>query len=435
MKRNEFLKQASAAFIATQGLNPIHANAIEKKKSTPKFLFVLEGNGLPQRQIQPKNVPYIDLEDRDAYHEYAIGELPTALEPVEKYKNNMCIIQGVSGRICGGGHSNDHGTLGSYNSRDGRNIAGPTIDHLIGEKHQSVFNQLSLGINANDLDVIFNCTAADRDKPLATLCNPVSAYNRIFGTLGNKEQVEKDNKIIDYIKNNIEGHMNSFGPDPKLIHYAKAYDNILNRQNKIAHAKINKFPTLTEKYESLDHVDKLSSHFEIATAALRENITNVATMAVGVGYTHFQIDMSSLEGVSMPRHGLGHANMKNKDPKVPWAPHEEAALVRRFVFENIRKMMDEVDNLVVVYCSDAAEKHHSTCHEWPHVILSNSPSKLQLDGRFIYYPKEGVKGHKTINALHNSLLYNAGIELDYFGALTKSISDDAQIGYLKELLV
>gem|GEM_PF-2247220 len=191
-------------------------------------------------------------------------------------------------------------------------------------------------------------------------------------------------------------------------------------------------PKLTDKYRSQDHVPMLDAHFEMAAAALKGDLTDSATIAVGSGYEHFQIVMNSLDGVNEPRHNLGHRNMKGRDSFDPHAGHREAALVRNYVFKLIARTLSEVDNLTVVYTSDAAEKHHSNCDEWPHVIVGNHPN-LQLDGRFIYYPENGQKGQRTLNAFHNTLLRAGGVELESFGQLVNNVSMAAQVGILPEL--
>jgi hypothetical protein len=192
-------------------------------------------------------------------------------------------------------------------------------------------------------------------------------------------------------------------------------------------------PKLTDKYRSQDHVQMLDAHFEMAASALKGDLTDSATIAVGSGYEHFQIVMNSLEGVNEPRHNLGHMNMKDRDSLEPAAGHREASLVRNYLFKLIARTLDEVDNLIVVYTSDAAEKHHSNCDEWPHVLIGNHPN-LQLDGRFIHYPENGQEGQRTLNAFHNTLLRAGGIEMETFGQLVKNVPMKAQLGILPELL-
>ena len=86
---------------------------------------------------------------------------------------------------------------------------------------------------------------------------------------------------------------------------------------------------MSDKYRSQDHVQMLDAHFEMAATALAGDLTDSATIAVGSGYEHFQIQMNSLEGVKSPRHNLGHMNMNGSNPSVVHTGHHEAALVRK----------------------------------------------------------------------------------------------------------
>jgi hypothetical protein len=432
MNRRTFVKQSAATMGAATLAGQVNAAPTSRRT---KYLFVVEGNGLPQRQIHPASVPFIPLGSRETYREFKLKDLPPALQPVGDYMDRMCILQGITGRMCGGGHSNDQGTLGSYNARDGKLISGPTIDYLLGARNRDrVFENVVLGINGNNLDVIFNLSASEKDKPIATLCNPIAAYNRLFGALGNKEEVAKDRALIEYLKRDITRTQDKLGKgDWRLQKYSDAYTAIDERNQRIGNLRMNKIPKITDKYRSEDHVAMLDAHFEMASAALAGDLTDSASIAVGVGYQHFQIIMNSLEGVDSPRHNLGHANMKGTDPALPQPSHHEAARVRKYVFELIARTLGEVDDLVVIYTSDAAEKHHSSCVEWPHVIVGNHPN-LRLDGRFLYYPEDGRSQQRTLNALHNTLLRAGGIEMDSFGQLVKNVALKAQTGVLRELL-
>jgi len=434
MKRRTFLKN-TAAVLGTSLLSPwapTPARAAGARRQ--KYLFVVEGNGLPQRQIHPAGVPFIPLGRRQTFQEFRIADLPPALEPVADYIDKMCIVQGITGQMCGGGHSNDHGTLGSYNARDGKLIAGPTIDYLLGAQNSDrVFENVVLGINGKNLDVIFNLSAAGEDQPVATICNPRAAYNRLFGALGNKEETAKDAALIDYLQRDIRRTQERLGvTDPKLTKYADAFASIDGRNRRIGGLNLGRVPQLSPKYDSQDHVEMLDAHFEMAAAALQGDLTDSATVAVGVGYEHFNIVMNSIEGVTQPRHNLGHANMKGTDPAIPQDSHDEAARVRRYLFTLIARTLGQVEDLVVVYTSDAAEKHHSQCVEWPHVIIGNQPN-LRLDGRFLYYPENGSDEQRTLNALHNTILRAGGIEMDAFGQLVKNVPQKAQTGILPEL--
>lgn len=87
-----------------------------------RFVFVVEGNGLPPAQVHPPAFGKLEgREKRGAFAESSLNDvpLPAALAPIEAWKPRVTILQGLSGRVCGGGHSNNFGALGAYNARGG----------------------------------------------------------------------------------------------------------------------------------------------------------------------------------------------------------------------------------------------------------------------------------------------------------------------------
>ncbi len=155
---------------------------------TPRFVFILEGNGLDPRHVHPVGVQFKQREQRDTFESVSLNNLhlPAALEPVTAYKDRMTIIQGLSGRIAGGGHSNNFGALGAYNCQGGTANSGRaidvTIDAALGKANPGIFPIINLGISENPEDaVIYNSSCWAPGQKLPTLCRPDMAYNMLFG--------------------------------------------------------------------------------------------------------------------------------------------------------------------------------------------------------------------------------------------------------------
>src|SRR5690606_11495456 len=119
-----------------------------------------EGNGLPPEQLHPAGLEFVKREDRQGVKVESLEgtTLPVSLAPVEKYRNRLSILQGLSGRMCTGGHSSDQGALGAYHANSGRNVQAATIDAALGSAYPGIFPNVVLGISAQaDDSVIFNC--------------------------------------------------------------------------------------------------------------------------------------------------------------------------------------------------------------------------------------------------------------------------------------
>jgi|TARA_B110000914_G_C15509338_1_gene469952 hypothetical protein len=87
-----------------------------------------------------------------------------------------------------------------------------------------------------------------------------------------------------------------------------------------------------------------------------------------------------------------------------------------------------LDNTLIIYLSDAAEKHHGNCLECPFILLGG------LAGRYLQYPGYGTEGHRTIANLYNTLMHAVGKPQDQFGRLDVNLAKGLQRGPLPELL-
>ena len=188
-------------------------------------------------------------------------------------------------------------------------------------------------------------------------------------------------------------------------------------------------PPADDKFSSVVETDRLDAHFELAAAAMIGGLTNVATIASGVGFPYFSVVFGGL-GIDTQKHAIGHALYK-EDDRTGWELSEK---IREFHFRLIARFMKKLesvpegdgtmlDNTVIVYLSDGAETHHSRCFEWPFVVLGNTRGKLKTDGRYVLLPDYGKPGHRTISTLYNALLHAAGTPRDDFGSSNPNLDE------------
>jgi hypothetical protein len=452
-------------------LNPMLARlaAESEGKSAPKrFVFVVEGNGLPWQQIQPKGIArdgkkissggYTGRnggDPREGLIEKPLTglELAESLEPVSFVKDRVTILQGLSGKMNGGGHSNDFGCLGAYNAKGGvgnsGNPQGETIDYAVGKKVSAVFPQVSLGISERVEDtVIYNCSASARGKTLPTQCRPELAMQALFGSVAGgdaRQRFDTSKNLLDYMIEDVKRLESSIaGPEREKLHsYFEAFAGMRERHEKLVQleAQLRKnSPPVTNKFTSTVETDRLDAQFDIAAASLISGLTNSVTLASGVGNPYFGIKFTGL-GINFGKHGIGHGGSFNG---MTW--DVMAVKIRRFHFELIARLIKKLqavsegngtmfDNTCIVYLSDAAEGHHSRCWEWPAVMVGNLSGALKT-GRYLEFPGHGAKNHKHIGNLYTTLLHAAGDRRDSFGQPDPILGKDIdQRGPIAELLV
>ena len=128
--------------------NRILANA-EGKNSAQRFVFVIQSNGFDAIQACPESIPFQKYADCDRYEEHDLTQhkLPKGLASLESIKAKTTIIQGLSGRCTGGGHSTHGGCIGLYRI-SGANTSpqGITIDYQLGQAKPGILPWVGVGM-------------------------------------------------------------------------------------------------------------------------------------------------------------------------------------------------------------------------------------------------------------------------------------------------
>lgn len=467
--RREFLKGVTLG-AGSCVLSPMLARLqAEAAGVTPRqrVIFVVEGNGLPWHQIQPVGIErnkrlissggYTNRngsEVRDAVRDIPLvdHELPAALSPLGFVKDQVTVIQGLSGKMNGGGHSNDFGALGAYNAKGGVGSSGApngeTIDCALGQRLGGVYAHLGLGmVEQSDQNIVYNCSAFARNNPAPTQCNPALAFDALFGSSlgGNaKKAFDARKPLLDQLVDDVKrAEAGLAGPErEKLQSYLASFENMRERHGKLVELEAvlkQHAPPVTNKFTSTVETDRLDAQFDIAVAALVAGLTNSVTLASGVGNPYFGVKFTGL-GIQLGKHGIGHGgsyNGRNWD--------ELSTAIRQFHFELLARTIKKLqavpegngtmfDNTLIVYLSDAAEGHHSRCWEWPMVLVGGFGGKLK-PGRYLELPGHGARDHKHIGNLYTTLLNAVGDRRESFGQPDPILGKDVdQKGGIGELL-
>ena len=444
--RRQFLRtSASAAGAMTLApiLTQIRAQAAGVKLP-PRFVFVVEGNGLVPRHITPigyqrpnvhvgkPKVPNMQGVTEMVDEPHAGKQLPESLQPIEAYRDRLTIVNGLSGRIAGGGHSSDFGALGAYNCGSGVGSsgmpAGETIDVALGKKLGGIFPHFGIGISdRKEHDVIYNSSAWGKGQPTPTICQPMTAYGALFGSVaGGNSGAEFNAKtnLLDFLREDVKRLQKQVAGSEhdKLAAHLKGYEDMRKRQSRLGEIEgtlRKNAPEVTDKFKSEVESDRLDAQFDIAAAALIGGLTNSLTIASGVGNPYFSVKFTGL-GIDIGKHSIGHGG-SFKD----WNADQLKVKIRKFHFQLIADLMKKLeavpegndtmlDNTVIVYLSDAAEAHHSRCGQWPFVLIPGKNTGLK-GGHYIDFPHYMQDGHREIGNLYTTLLHAAGDKREYFG--------------------
>ena len=445
------LSLGSGAMLLPPMAKRVLANA-EGKTSTPRFVFVVQSNGFDAVQACPESIPFQKYEDREKFETIDLGEhkLPKGLAPLEELKSKTTILQGLSGRCTGGGHSTWGGCLGMYRiSGANHSPKSVTIDYQLGETKPGILPWVGVGMASGAQDALMNISARAPHKSMPIILKPEKAYNAFFSVAagGDREKnFHLKRNLLDYMVGDVKRTRSALGSlaGEELDAYLSAYDQLAARQYKLLANKetLRKAaPKLDDRFTSEIATQRLEAQFELAASSLIGGLSNVATITAAATEINAQPYLGI--GIDLSNHAYGHMGGNKRDAK--GVPHYEK--VRNWLFGLIAKMAKRLedtpegsgnmlDNTVIVYMSDAPDTHHSTCYEWPLVIVGNLKGKMRLGGQYINFPGYGKPGHRTVGCLYNSFLRSVGTKQEMFGSIDPDLDLQAmQTGPLTELMV
>ena len=436
-------------------LHPLVGRVLANSKGStipPRFVFVVQSNGLDGIQICPESIAWKDYADSEKYEEFLLRDhaLPKGMEAFESLKDRLTVIQGLSGRCTGGGHSVHGGALGLYRTSEAnRSPVNETIDYRLGRANPGILPWIGVGMSAGNRGALMNMTASAPYKSLPVLLNPEDAYNAFFSVAagGKAEQrFHLKRNLLDYMVDDIKKTQKALGSvsGAELEAYLSSYDELAKRQYSLLEnreALKKSIRPMDNRFTSDVATERMAAQFEIATTALIGGLSNVATITCSA--TEYNVLPYTGIGIDQTLHAIGHSGGNRRDAKGTgsylkyrgWTFGLIANMVKRLekVPEAGGTMMD---NTVIIFMSDAPDTHHSTAYEWPLVVIGNLKGRTRLGGRYISYPGYGKPGHRTVGSFYTSLLNASGVAADYFGAPDAELEDkQMQHGPLRSLLV
>lgn len=448
INRRSFLKGltlGSGAIVLQPVFHSLAAQAAGKTGPC-RFIFFIEGNGMPPAHIQPKGLERPEKgSDRLIDEPLAKYELPDPLAALKPLKDRLTIIQGLSHKIASGrGHSPEYGSLGCYSGSLGP--AGQTIDAALAGNLPSVIPHLGLALTPGPDQIVDYCiSATSKGKPLPFHCQPELAFQSLFGSAAGGEAAKIPflrKNLMDYMSSDIRRVQSRLGGPERetLDRYLEAYESMRQRHDGIVGMKDRLRANMpnTDKFQSQAETDRLEAHCDMAVGALLSGLTNVVTISACAGNKYMQ--WANL-GISLRTNAIGHGGGENGKTS-----DELLRDIRAFHAERIAALAKKLnavkegtgtvlDNTLIVYMSDYGDRHHPSFLQWPVVLLGNLGGKLKTKGRFLEYPGYGKPGHRTIGTFYTSLLHAVGDRRETFGNVDLAIDKDATHGPLVEILV
>lgn len=354
----------------------------------------------------------------------------------------MHIIAGLHGRHTSPGHSAFFGALGGYRGSDGVAPSAPTIDYELSKiLPHTLLPHLCIGMdsieNMTAKPTVANLSARGAGKPIFMHSNPNHLYQMLYGGISEgdiRSHHEAKSSMLDSIAHLTAAKGQSLPQSEK-----KRYDeftqgfNDMNglreRLNEASH-HLQKFaPKVDAEYTrpefETDWHDRL---LDLGISALKSGITNVLTIGSGRGEI-----FGAWKGLGIQKqgHNLGHMTQHNNPI---WDK------IRQYNCSMLVKLMEQLesvpegsgtmmDNTLIVYTSNNADKQHTNGANWPVILLGDCNGAFKM-GQFTQ-----LDGKRPINALYTSILRASGLEVDRFNMTDKMAAKyDTSSGPLREIL-
>lgn len=319
-----------------------HANIVTPGKRR-RLIIMFSPNG-----IIPKNF-WPDEEGKDF-------KLKPILQPLEKYKDQMLILQGVSNKIRGDGDSHMRGMgclltgieLFPGNIQGGSHTPagwakGISIDQELknflqmNPQTRTRFGSLEFGVVVPEKsDPWTRMVFAGPNQPIAPVNSPYEMFEKMYGQLNDQETLKS---IFDPLLGELKSLRHSLGTDGRqMLDQHETFIREMEREIQSGPREVNpkavpKLPAGV-KIEN-DNMPLLSRmQIDLLVNSLQTDMTRVTTLQ----YTR-SVGSARLKslGIEEGHHALSHESDKDKDAQ------DKLTKIDRWFCEQLKYLVDKLD--------------------------------------------------------------------------------------------
>jgi hypothetical protein len=450
------------------------AGALSLAPSFTAFGAATPGSGFPKRFVfirkangeRPHEVALPKLSDKDMALEKAkkplevdlrSQELPTYLRALDPYKDNLCILQGLSCMMSENGHWSYSSVMGAFKSN--RNslsgIKRATIDFELAKLFPSPFGHVELSLAGDGkggyrTGIVSGYSASAPHQRNYCYADPETAHKELFSAVTNPVAMNSDNQLLSFLekdesfkarvlqgyeKQKLSSHIDSIeGIHARNLKLSKMAGSIAKHIPQLGKIHANGGPNANSR-------EKMDAMTDTLIAALVTGLTNVVTYTIDDLGTP-EIGLPGNEGDRINRHSVGHGEGSSgvsADAIREKLRIQQISQVARIV-ERLKATPEGkgsmFDNTMIMYFPEGGETHHASGSEAPFVIMAGNNCSLNLAGRYIRLPYHATEGHKTIGNWYTTLLNAHGNPIKHYGDFDQEMSRLKldQAGAIKQLL-
>jgi hypothetical protein len=446
--RRDFLKSTAlgaGALSLTPCLRAFGAEA--PANGFPKrFVFIRKSNGEHPNELALPTFSAADkaLDDKKQALEVDLDkhELPGWLQSLEKHRENLCILQGLSCKMSENGHYSYSSVMGAYKSN--RNslsgIKRATIDFELAKLFPSPFGHVELSLTGDytkyRTGIVSGYSASGPHQRNYCYADPQTAYNELFRAVTNPGAVDSDNAMLTFLESDeafkekiLQGYEKQ-----KLSNHIHSIESIQARNQKLSKmaGSIAKYLPKIGKIHAdggptASSPEKQAAMTDILIAALVTGLTNVVTYTIDdLGTPIRGLPGNEADRISI--HSVGHNGSYSGVPATKIRDNIRSGHIREVarIVEGLKAVPEGkgtmFDNTMIMYFPEGGEGHHGLGIEAPFVIMAGNNCKLDMAGRYIRLPYHATAGHKTIGNWYTTLLNAHGNPIKHYGDLDLDMS-------------
>lgn len=369
--------------------------------------------------------------------------LPEPISALEPFKERLHIISGLHGTHTSPSHSAFFGALGGYRGSDGVAPSASTIDYELSKVlPETLLPHLCIGMdsieNMKAKPTVANLSARGAGRPIFMHSNPNHLYQMLYGGISSgdiRNQHEARSGMLDRIEQmaSAEGKSLPVADQQRYGEFVQGFNDMNGLRERLAgvsnHLR-NFAPEVDDRYTNPEfETDWHDTLLDLGVSALKSGITSVLTIGSGRGEI---FGAWKGLGVEQQGHNLGHMPQPDNPIWIKIRQYNSRMLVR--LMEELESVPEGsgtmMDNTLIVYTSNNADKQHTNGANWPVMLLGN------CNGTFKSGCFTQMDGKRPINALYASILKTVGVNADRFNMSEQMAAKyDSGSGPLKEILV
>ena len=420
-------------------------------KPPMRFIFLHRGNGLFPHVLAPPTFSQELKQKEQQKKAFEVDldqhELPAWLSPLSDHKDNLTLLQGLSGKMCTTGHHSWRSSLGVFKANERvSSIRWATVDFELAKLFPSPLEHIELacfpldgGNPRGSLNGIAQgFSARGPQQPNYAFGSPRVALQELFKSVSTNAderiRYQLERKVLEFVSRNEANRLGAVTgtEQAKIKRYSEAVDAIQERNRQVdlmTEVLRQHTPQLAEKYlnDEMTTLDRQAGHVEVLLAALISGLTNVVAFTIDeLGHHYTGIPGMETEKVNM--HDVGHGKtiggVAAEEIRARCEQYH-MTLVDRIV-SRLKSVRDGTgtmfDNTMLFYFPDSGETHHSLGLEFPFVVLSGRNCPLDIARRYIRLPNYGQPGHKTLGNWYTTILNAFGSPIAHFGDLDTGLA-------------